>query len=600
MVFDSKDKLSRPSSRPRAFDDSDDDETIHNEEIVSYGRDGARGSRAPPKPTAPRIIPVAPNFDWRQDRKQRLGMASNLHSLGPLVSMRRADSSAVPGSTATASAKGDTGSEAINTEAQKSGLELRRMRPRSEDPPQGSTDQATNFLEAADALPAPNTDDVCTDQEALKALLAGEGVGSTDTGEPLVIQQESDSELLQHDIDSRPEAPTLDDYATTPIDQFGMALLRGMGWKEGMGAGKGGKGPQQAAEPKKRAALLGLGAKERPATSSSFSMPPSSSRNYRPKDKRDYNLALASIGDKLEYWSRSPLHPTLLPVGALALIHAARISHATRQVAGSHSYRLTVWQGFVLNQILMFGGVVVSGLLLGIPSPVLVAWPLVVLYGGVHILLDVSSVGKVLLRMQDLEFVGLFMDLSFALLDGVLRAEGIIDLGVEPVLRHTSPRVSTSLFAALLNSAIIGGGVPLLIDMFKLDSSTGEWGLRTPVWMKHPFKGTNDALSATLLAFVYLALAGSTSAQLPVVAGVVEASGLDKLRSREVRTFCSLMLGAILLAEKATVLSLASSAVPKRATSRPRASAAAAAADGKSTAANGGADNRESTSRKQR
>lgn len=116
--------------------------------------------------------------------------------------------------------------------------------------------------------------------------------------------------------------------------------------------------------------------------------------------------ALASVGNKLDAWSRAPLHPVLLPVAALALIHAARVSHATRQVAGGHKYHLTVWQGFLLNQILMFGGVVIGGLLLGIPSPLLTAWPVVVLYGGVHVVLDVLPMGKMLLQAQDSGFVG--------------------------------------------------------------------------------------------------------------------------------------------------------------------------------------------------
>lgn len=117
-------------------------------------------------------------------------------------------------------------------------------------------------------------------------------------------------------------------------------------------------------------------------------------------------FALASIGDQLDFWSRSPVHSALLPVGALALVHAARVSHGTRQVAGSHKYRLTVWQGFLLNQILMFGGVVISGMLLGIPSALLTAWPVVVLYGGMHVLLDVTPLGRLLLQAQDIELVG--------------------------------------------------------------------------------------------------------------------------------------------------------------------------------------------------
>lgn len=32
--------------------------------------------------------------------------------------------------------------------------------------------------------------------------------------------------------------PTLDDYESVPISDYGMAMLRGMGWKEGMVIGK--------------------------------------------------------------------------------------------------------------------------------------------------------------------------------------------------------------------------------------------------------------------------------------------------------------------------------------------------------------------------
>lgn len=34
------------------------------------------------------------------------------------------------------------------------------------------------------------------------------------------------------------EEPTLDDYENVPIGDYGMAMLRGMGWKEGMVVGK--------------------------------------------------------------------------------------------------------------------------------------------------------------------------------------------------------------------------------------------------------------------------------------------------------------------------------------------------------------------------
>lgn len=34
------------------------------------------------------------------------------------------------------------------------------------------------------------------------------------------------------------EEPTLEDYEKIPINDFGLAMLRGMGWKEGTGIGK--------------------------------------------------------------------------------------------------------------------------------------------------------------------------------------------------------------------------------------------------------------------------------------------------------------------------------------------------------------------------
>ncbi len=217
-------------------------------------------------------------------------MATNLQSLGPLVSMRRNDSSAVPSSNGTPTSSAATNADAINTEAQKSGLEVRKSRARND----ASTEVSSGEAQPVDAseTPAPQqaTEEAGSDQEALKALLAGHGIGGdSDPGAPLIIPQELETEMLQNDIDSRPEAPTLDDYAATPIDQFGMALLRGMGWKEGAGAGKGGRGPQQAAEPKKRAALLGLGAKERPVGASGLPTASSSSASRKPRtDRRDY------------------------------------------------------------------------------------------------------------------------------------------------------------------------------------------------------------------------------------------------------------------------------------------------------------------------
>lgn len=58
---------------------------------------------------------------------------------------------------------------------------------------------------------------------------------------------------------------TLADYARVPVSQFGAALLRGMGWKEGTPATRHASraltAPTKAHVPESRPALLGIGAK---------------------------------------------------------------------------------------------------------------------------------------------------------------------------------------------------------------------------------------------------------------------------------------------------------------------------------------------------
>lgn len=70
-------------------------------------------------------------------------------------------------------------------------------------------------------------------------------------------EYENDSKL---DVSIRPEEPTLDNYETIPIEAFGTAMLRGMGWKEGEAIGGINKSVTPIFEPQIRARGLGLGA----------------------------------------------------------------------------------------------------------------------------------------------------------------------------------------------------------------------------------------------------------------------------------------------------------------------------------------------------
>ena len=47
---------------------------------------------------------------------------------------------------------------------------------------------------------------------------------------------------FSQDIKTRPEESTLEDYERIPVSDFGAALMRGMGWKEGMSVGRNGSG----------------------------------------------------------------------------------------------------------------------------------------------------------------------------------------------------------------------------------------------------------------------------------------------------------------------------------------------------------------------
>ncbi len=50
--------------------------------------------------------------------------------------------------------------------------------------------------------------------------------------------READTARFREDLKALPEDPSLDAYERMPVEDFGMALLRGMGWNEGQGVGR--------------------------------------------------------------------------------------------------------------------------------------------------------------------------------------------------------------------------------------------------------------------------------------------------------------------------------------------------------------------------
>ena len=117
------------------------------------------------------------------------------------------------------------------------------------------------------------------DEEALEALLGGEK--KSDLHIPALENERdgyrseeddhdtytNEDDRFKADVASRPDVPTLNDYEATPVEDFALGLLRGMGWKDGGPIGKRTTQDTTTGKPRiveRRPALLGIGAKEVP------------------------------------------------------------------------------------------------------------------------------------------------------------------------------------------------------------------------------------------------------------------------------------------------------------------------------------------------
>ncbi|KAL4873217.1 DExH-box splicing factor binding site-domain-containing protein [Aspergillus spectabilis] len=147
----------------------------------------------------------------------------------------------------------------------------------------GKEGQEGGDQEMRDAGPAVEEEQkpLTEDEIALRALMR-ESKGEVEGRSDLVIEsrrvKEEDEEDLYEgnpnetnsfraDVAARPESATLDQYNAIPVEEFGAALLRGMGWKEGQAVGKnyGSSDPSKANAPHvpaRRPGFLGIGAKD--------------------------------------------------------------------------------------------------------------------------------------------------------------------------------------------------------------------------------------------------------------------------------------------------------------------------------------------------
>lgn len=277
------------ASSRRAFGHEDDEDDFElgpqshrsqREHLKGYSHGGAERRDPMESKKGPRIIPLSSSgSDWREDRKRRLGLGK----YGDQARQQAASSHTA------SSWSADGAPERINGGKKKSGLQmpatlrdvirtdveeaarmaqLRAQAASSSATSRDKTPPAEMTMQACTPSPeeAEQNHLLSEDERARCALLVGQyGSSGLNSGRTISLHAMplNEEEAFRKDASTRPDVPTLEDYAATPVEEFGKALLRGMGWKEGMGAGKGGKGPTTPAEVKKRSALLGLGATER-------------------------------------------------------------------------------------------------------------------------------------------------------------------------------------------------------------------------------------------------------------------------------------------------------------------------------------------------
>ncbi|KXL51388.1 hypothetical protein M433DRAFT_389753 [Acidomyces richmondensis BFW] len=249
--------LSKKTSRPNptigvkrshaTLRDADDEE--HDEGIVqtvSHFDNSAGGAidQANPKPQdTPLIIAPQANRDWKeasQRKRRRRDPSEDAHRDDRITEQPIKDSdSQRPQFGLNITPVTDSREEAVlNGDRVNSSPQVAEPRPPGSHG-EGSVSHKTD------------------DEIAIDALL-----GRTSKSD-LVLPAMTEAEAFERDFQSAPDMATLDDYARVPVEQFGAALLRGMGWKDGEGIGVNkGKKVEKSKLPDRRPALLGIGAKE--------------------------------------------------------------------------------------------------------------------------------------------------------------------------------------------------------------------------------------------------------------------------------------------------------------------------------------------------
>ncbi|KAK8150045.1 hypothetical protein G3M48_004424 [Beauveria asiatica] len=237
--------------------DSDDDgkKRGQHEAITGFGVNGAETERARGKEEAKKeyVIARQPNRDWRDEIRAQRGARRSNNLLPAEARAAAAQDGASGSSMDTAPADQDSGIQW--------GLTIKEKKPADAGTPSAAAADDDGGgggggggkdmpIEAEPAQPPPPQS---ADDEAMDALLGKRPAKDT----PKVIVTEDDA--YTRDVSAAGATSTLADYDAMPVEEFGAALLRGMGWN-GEPSSTSSKS-NRARMPQRRQNRLGLGAK---------------------------------------------------------------------------------------------------------------------------------------------------------------------------------------------------------------------------------------------------------------------------------------------------------------------------------------------------
>lgn len=239
---------SLPSKNPRTAlrDDSDneDEEEPRHESVTGFSSNGAILSR-PVHDSKEKVIINAGNGDWRKRGRTNLLPAevqAQQQGNGPVMVERDEVSKA-------------------------SGLQFAEKMDKTKE-------LQTNGNEQSHEHPTEPPKELTADEQALQALLE-DGSGKPRSNAVIELQANrtisprNEEQDFREDLASRPDSSTLEDYAAMPVEEFGMAMLRGMGQKRRANGEVIELNPKTDANPRKirkQEGLLGIGAKAAPGS----------------------------------------------------------------------------------------------------------------------------------------------------------------------------------------------------------------------------------------------------------------------------------------------------------------------------------------------